>query len=238
MELKENDDEKGSLWADGFFAESMGSAEMKEKIKTMHKGHDEDINYNCKKCDKKISAHNKDWHNGMCDMCFNKEYYSNDAERSDASETDDGIEAEEKELKEKLENFNPKEYSVLELCKESGTGINAINDANTETFMPLLMAIEETIWRHYSENDSLKDSNIIESLKSIRGNIFSNDIQFNKMEKDMINKVKIVLFLNNYDKRDLSLSISRVLKSAKLHKSSGGSRGYLNFISVFFNQLG
>ena len=37
--------------------------------------HDEEMNYNCKKCNKKISAHNKDWHDGMCDDCFNKKYY-------------------------------------------------------------------------------------------------------------------------------------------------------------------
>ncbi|MBU4245932.1 MAG: hypothetical protein ABIF85_03065 [Nanoarchaeota archaeon] len=28
-----------------------------------------------KKCNKKISAHNKDWYGGMCDDCFNKEYF-------------------------------------------------------------------------------------------------------------------------------------------------------------------
>ena len=37
--------------------------------------HDEEMNYNCKKCNKKISAHNKDWHDGMCDDCFDKEHY-------------------------------------------------------------------------------------------------------------------------------------------------------------------
>ena len=37
--------------------------------------HDEDVNYNCKRCGKKISLHNKDWHNEMCDDCFDKEVY-------------------------------------------------------------------------------------------------------------------------------------------------------------------
>ena len=201
--------------------------EAQEKMKTIHKSHDEDMNYNCKKCSKKISAHNKDWHDSMCDECFNNEYFS---ENDDANE--------DTEIEEKLEDFNPEEYSILELCKETGTGINAINDTNTEAFMPLLMAIEETIWRHYSEDDSLKDSNIIESLKSVRNNILSNDVKFNEMENDIINRIKLILFLNNYDRRDLSLSISKVLKSAKLHKSTGGSRGYLNFISDFFNEMG
>jgi len=63
------------LWEDGSFAETMSHEEMEEKMKTFHKKHDEDMNYDCKKCNKKISAHNKDWHDGMCDDCFNKTYY-------------------------------------------------------------------------------------------------------------------------------------------------------------------
>lgn len=66
---------ENNLWEDGYFAETLGSKETKEKMRTFHKGHDEDMNFNCKKCNKKISVHNKDWHNGMCDDCFNKKYY-------------------------------------------------------------------------------------------------------------------------------------------------------------------
>ena len=60
------------LWAEGAFAETLGPQDIEQKMKTFHKKHDEDMNYNCKKCDKKISAHNKDWHACMCDDCFNK----------------------------------------------------------------------------------------------------------------------------------------------------------------------
>jgi Zn finger protein HypA/HybF involved in hydrogenase expression len=31
--------------------------------------------FNCKKCNKKITSHNKDWHDYMCDECFNKTYF-------------------------------------------------------------------------------------------------------------------------------------------------------------------
>ncbi|MBU1199226.1 MAG: SEC-C domain-containing protein [Nanoarchaeota archaeon] len=63
------------LWEEGYFAETLSPSEIKEKEKTIHMGHDEDMDYNCKKCNKKISAHNKDWHAGMCDGCFNKEFH-------------------------------------------------------------------------------------------------------------------------------------------------------------------
>lgn len=136
-----------------------------------------------------------------------------------------------------LEDFNPDEHSVIELCKDEGTGFEAINDTNKEAFIPIIMAIEETIWKSFLEDDSLKDSEIIDSLKNIRDNIFSDAGNFSSFEKEIIGKIKLVLYLNNYDHRDLSLSISSVLKSAKLHRSVGGNRGYLTFISHFFNQM-
>lgn len=64
-----------SIWAEGCFAEKVSSSEMKKKMRTFHMRHDEEMNFNCKKCNKKISAHNKDWHDGMCDECFNKAYF-------------------------------------------------------------------------------------------------------------------------------------------------------------------
>lgn len=71
---KENEDE---FWSEGYFAQTVSSKNMKSKMRTFHMKHDEEMDYNCKKCNKKISAHNKDWHDGMCDDCFNKNHYPN-----------------------------------------------------------------------------------------------------------------------------------------------------------------
>ena len=62
------------LWSEGGFAETLDPANLKEKMKTFHKTHNTDMNFNCKECNKTISAHNKDWHNGLCDNCFNKKF--------------------------------------------------------------------------------------------------------------------------------------------------------------------
>lgn len=69
-----------NIWSKGSFTQSMSEEEVKEKEKTIHKSHDEDMNYSCKECSKKISAHNKDWHDGMCDDCFNEKYFQEDAQ--------------------------------------------------------------------------------------------------------------------------------------------------------------
>ena len=74
---KEKED---SFWAEGSFAETMGPDEIKAKMRTFHMKHDEEMNFNCKKCDAKISAHNRDWHDGMCDSCFNRVYFSDNFE--------------------------------------------------------------------------------------------------------------------------------------------------------------
>jgi len=65
------------LWEEGCFAETINPADIEEKKRTIHMKHDEEMNYNCKNCDKIISAHNKDWHAGMCDECFNKTHHGN-----------------------------------------------------------------------------------------------------------------------------------------------------------------
>ena len=75
-EINEELREENDFWEDNDFFETLDPQDSDEKMKTFYKKHDEDMNYNCKKCNKKISAHNKDWHNGMCDEC-SKNYTKN-----------------------------------------------------------------------------------------------------------------------------------------------------------------
>lgn len=71
--LMENDENE--FWAEGYFAETMSDEDWEKRMKTFHKKHNEDMNFNCQKCNKVISVHNKDWHNGMCDDCFDKAFF-------------------------------------------------------------------------------------------------------------------------------------------------------------------
>ncbi len=73
--LDGKDVEEPSIWSDGDFTEALSPSDIKAKMRTFHMKHDEEMNFNCSKCNAKISAHNKDWHNGMCDSCFNKEFF-------------------------------------------------------------------------------------------------------------------------------------------------------------------
>ena len=64
--------EKDELWAESSFCQSMSKEEMEKNMKSFDMKHNEDMNYNCKQCEKKTSLHNRDWHDGLCDECFDK----------------------------------------------------------------------------------------------------------------------------------------------------------------------
>ena len=79
--MEENNNKEESIWSEESFAETLGPEDVKNKMRTFHMKHDEEMNFNCSKCNTKISAHNKDWHNGMCDNCFNEKFFPNEEQK-------------------------------------------------------------------------------------------------------------------------------------------------------------
>lgn len=67
--------ETNNLWEQGSFMETMSNEDWEKKKRTFNMKHNEEMNYNCKKCNSKISAHNRDWHASMCDGCFDEECF-------------------------------------------------------------------------------------------------------------------------------------------------------------------
>lgn len=55
-DIEESED---SIWDEGSFVQTMSADEMERKKGTINKAHDEDMNFDCRKCGKKISAHNR-----------------------------------------------------------------------------------------------------------------------------------------------------------------------------------
>jgi len=133
---------------------------------------------------------------------------------------------------------NNNEQSILDLCDQEGTGFEAIGEDVKEIFYPILFTIEETIYLYSKKDLLLEDLRIIESLKKLRDNILSEKTNYNTLENAIINRIKIILRLNSYSKRDILLSLSKVLNSVKLHRSLDGKKGYLIFISDFFDKSG
>ena len=71
-----DENDKDQFWEEEVFIESLSSEDMKNKMNSFHMKNNEDVNYNCKECNKKISLHNKDWHNCLCDDCFDRMSYN------------------------------------------------------------------------------------------------------------------------------------------------------------------
>ncbi len=65
----------GSIWAEGTFVQTLSPAELKEKMKTIHGDGDKEITAACRRCGKGISAHHRDWHDCLCDACFDREHF-------------------------------------------------------------------------------------------------------------------------------------------------------------------
>jgi len=74
----EEEHKKNGFWHPNSFIQSLNKEESEARIKTIDNRHDENMNFNCKICNEKISEHNKDWHDNMCDDCFNKKYFNED----------------------------------------------------------------------------------------------------------------------------------------------------------------
>ncbi|MBU2638561.1 MAG: hypothetical protein KJ955_06305 [Nanoarchaeota archaeon] len=109
-----------------------------------------------------------------------------------------------------------------------------IDSNNTGYYEPLLMAIEQAIYGYYQECPSLKDKNVIASLKNVRNNLCS-DFEEGSLEQGIVFGLKAGLLAYRYSEAEVLACVSKVLNSAKLHRAESGSRGYLGFISKFFD---
>lgn len=108
-----------------------------------------------------------------------------------------------------------------------------IDNSNITKYEPLLMAIEHAIYGYSQQSSSLKDRDIIESLKAVRDNICEN-FEEGSLEQQIIFGIKAYLLSSDYSQAEVSACVSKVLNSAKLHRAESGSRGYIQFISEFF----
>lgn len=118
-----------------------------------------------------------------------------------------------------------------------GTGHQSITDANREDFLPLLVTVEATITQFYRRHRETKDKEVLASLKEIRDN--PDHRSGDALAGEILDELrKLLIKTRIYDKRDVSLAASYILNSVKRHHSSGGSRGYLEFIDGMLGDFG
>jgi hypothetical protein len=110
----------------------------------------------------------------------------------------------------------------------NGTGQQSV-DLTDETFLPLLIGIEQEFVTTYRRDDSLTDSAVIASLDKLcmspeadtRSDPVANRVQF---------ALRLSLSLNNYSRQDVRLCLRKIKQSVIQHNKIAGTRGYLRFI--------
>ncbi len=97
------------------------------------------------------------------------------------------------------------------------------------------MVMESAIMQFYRSHREIRDEEVLASLKDIRDAPgHPSDDELSEEIRDEIRK--ILVKTHKYDERDVSLAASYVLNSVKRHHSSGGSRGYLEFMDGIFGK--
>lgn len=70
---EENQDlEDYNIWENEALFETISPKDMTDILHTLTMEHNMEMDSNCSVCNTKISTHNKNWHAGMCDACFDK----------------------------------------------------------------------------------------------------------------------------------------------------------------------
>jgi hypothetical protein len=112
-----------------------------------------------------------------------------------------------------------------------GTGKDSV-DTSDDAFLPLLLAIEETITLAFRRNPSMTDGLVLAVLDKLCQN-HEAAYPHDPLAGEVQNLLKAVVSLNKYSRQDVRLALRKVKQSVNRHNKLGGTRGYLTFIDDF-----
>lgn len=115
-----------------------------------------------------------------------------------------------------------------------GTGLPSV-DTKDETFLSLLMQIEEAIVEIYLDNPSLTDGQVSLVLEDLGMNPES-PAGGDELKRAVQFRLRLTLSLNDYSRQDVRLGLRKIAKSIQRHTRDSGRRGYLEFIRQQFRR--
>jgi len=121
-------------------------------------------------------------------------------------------------------------YAIKPLAElyGKGTGIDSV-DFKDDSFLPLLMAIEEALYDAYRAQPSLTDAAALFALDRLCMSPEA-DVRNDPLACDIQIGIRVALSFNDYSRQDVRLGLRKVKQSAARHNKLAGTRGYLNFI--------
>ncbi|MBI3829241.1 MAG: hypothetical protein HY291_06975 [Planctomycetes bacterium] len=113
-------------------------------------------------------------------------------------------------------------------------------DAGSNVYLPMVMAIEQTILTYYDSNPGLTDGTVQMALDRLAIDPGAHPI-LDELCQSIQMRIRISLSLDEFTKREVVAVLRKISKSVQRHSKLSGHRGYLEFIVKFnagnFNQI-
>jgi len=117
----------------------------------------------------------------------------------------------------------------------NGCGVSSIDPAD-EAFMPLLLAIEESVLDCYSADPDLTDGRVSLALSRLAMRP-DDDPADEALYRRMQLRLRLLLSLNDYSRQEVRWALRKIDKSVRRHSRIDGPRGYLDFIRDQFGTV-
>lgn len=127
-------------------------------------------------------------------------------------------------------------YALKPLSDLYGAGHNADTvDPQDQRFMPLFLAIEEAIVRHWEQDDTgLTDGTVALVLNQL--GMEPQSATQDALARRIQVQLRLCLSMNDYSRHEVKAALKKVGKSVDRHTRLAGPRGYLSFIKQFFGK--
>ncbi len=125
----------------------------------------------------------------------------------------------------------PDEHYTLRPLRDlygTGTGLDSVEMAD-DTFLPLLMSIEEMFVEADAANPRLSDGAVLAALDRLCLSP-DGDVGNDALAREVQFSLRLTLSLNNYSRSDVRRCLRKVKQSVARHTSLAGPHGYLTFI--------
>ncbi|HEY2586970.1 MAG TPA: hypothetical protein VGI81_14590 [Tepidisphaeraceae bacterium] len=127
-------------------------------------------------------------------------------------------------------------YAIKPLSDLYGPGHDVDTvDPQDDRFMPLFLAIEEAIVRHWEQdNPGLTDGTVALTLDQL--GMGPDSTTQDPLAQRIQLQLRLCLSMNDYSRQEVKAALKKVGKSVDRHTRAGGPRAYLNFIAQFFGK--
>lgn len=125
-----------------------------------------------------------------------------------------------------------KSLPLKPLAELYGPGHHTDVDPESDTFLPLFMAIEGAIVAHANFDRSMLDSEVGSAVETL-GLKPEADVGTTGIAQRIQLQLRLFLSLRNYSRQEVRTALRRISRSVARHTQVGGPQGYITFVRQF-----